>query len=367
MPTLDTLPTPALILDRSKLIRNLERMRTAVAGHNVTLRPHLKTAKSVEVARLATAGGSGAITVSTIAEAEYFAAHGFHDILLGVSITPDKLQRLAPLISQGAKVTVVTDRADVAAAVVRAGLPALIEIDSGERRSGVLPDDPELLAIAQALGTSLAGVLTHAGHSYLGHSAEDFARIAEQERSAVVVAAERLRSAGHTVATVSVGSTPTALYAEHLDGVTEVRAGVYMFGDLFQAAIGSCGRDDIAVTVLSSVIGHRRDEGLLLLDAGALALSKDRSTANTHLDEAFGVVWDIDGQPRYGIARVERVYQEHGIAACQGDWPWDELPIDTRVRIAPNHACITSAAYDRYHVVDGGRDVVAEWERCRGW
>ena len=114
-------------------------------------------------------------------------------------------------------------------------------------------------------------------------------------------------------------------------------------------------------------MGHRRDEGLLLLDAGALALSKDRSTANTELDAQFGVVWDIDGQPSYGEARVERVDQEHGLAVCQGTWPWDELPIDTRVRIAPNHACLTAAAYRRYHVVHGGREIVAEWGRGRGW
>lgn len=364
MPSLEHLPTPALILDRGKLDRNLARMQSAVSRHGVTLRPHLKTAKSAAIARQATAGGNGAITVSTAPEAEYFAGHGFTDILLAVTTTPDKLPRVRAI---SANVTVLADRADVAHAIASAGMRALIEIDCGERRSGLLPDDPQLLRVATALGASLAGVLTHAGHSYLGRSASEFAAIAEEERNAVVAAAGRLREAGHSIDVVSVGSTPTALHAAHLDGVTEVRAGVYMFGDLFQAAIGSHSRDDIALTVLSSVIGHRRDEGLLLLDAGALALSKDRSTASTELDEQFGVVWDIDGMPRYGVARVQRVYQEHGLAVCQGTWPWGDLPIDTRVRIAPNHACLTAAAHDRYHVVDGGREVVAEWDRCRGW
>jgi D-serine deaminase-like pyridoxal phosphate-dependent protein len=364
MPSLDHLATPALVLDRPRLDRNLARMHNAVARHAVALRPHLKTAKSAAIAQLATAGERGGITVSTIAEAQYFASRGFHDIVLAVSMTAEKLARIKGL---SADVIVVTDRADVAAAIARAGMRALIEIDCGEGRSGVLPDNPELLAVAEALGPLLAGVLTHAGHSYLARGMEGFAEVAEQERGAAVRAAERLRKAGHTVEHVSVGSTPTALAAQHLDGITEVRAGVYMFGDLFQAAIGSCTHDDIAVTVLTSVIGHRRDEGLLLLDAGALALSKDRSTAITHADAGFGVVWDIDGAPRFGEAIVERVYQEHGLARCRGQWPWDELPIDSRVRIAPNHACLTAAAHDRYHVVHGGREIVAEWGRGRGW
>lgn len=364
MPYLHDLPTPALILDHRQLDRNLAKMRAAVSRHGVQLRPHLKTAKSARVAELAVADGARMITVSTMAEAEYFAEYRFDDILLAVSITPDKLARVATI---RANITVLTDRVDVARAIAAHGMRALIEIDCGERRSGVLPDDPELLKIAKALGPSLAGVLTHAGHSYSGRSVEDFARIAEEERSAVVAAAETLRAAGHRIDVVSVGSTPTALYAEHLAGVTEVRAGVYMFGDLFQAAINSCTEDDLALTVLASVIGHRKEQGLLLLDAGALALSKDRSTAQTDEDAGFGQVWDIDGKASFGFARVERVYQEHGLAVCRGHWPWEALPIDARVRIAPNHACLTAAAHDRYHVVDGDREVIAEWRRCTGW
>lgn len=368
MPTLRDVATPALVLDRGILERNLARMRRAVGHHGVTLRPHCKTAKSADVARLATAGGDG-ITVSTIAEAEYFAAAGFRDILIAVATTADKLRRLDDLLAQGIHLTVLTDDATVAAAIAATlgPLRSLIEVDCGERRSGVAPDGEALLEVATALGSTLAGVLTHAGHSYRARGAAEFALVAEQERSAAVTAATRLRAAGFPVEIVSVGSTPTALYAEHLDGVTEVRAGVYMFGDLFQAAIGSCTQEQIAITVLATVIGHRQDDGLLLLDAGALALSKDRGTADTAADAGFGLVWDLDGRASYGAARVERVYQEHGLAVSGHGWPWDALPIGARVRIAPNHACITAAAHDRYQVVDGGIDIVGEWDRCRGW
>ena len=137
--------------------------------------------------------------------------------------------------------------------------------------------------------------MTHAGHSYSGRSIADMVRIAEAERAGVVRAAERLRGAGHPAPIVSMGSSPTALHAESLAGVTEVRAGVYMFGDLFQAEIGTNGLDDIAVTVLTSVIGRR--PGRLLVDAGGLALSKDRSTEAVPRDYGYGLVLDLAGRP----------------------------------------------------------------------
>jgi D-serine deaminase-like pyridoxal phosphate-dependent protein len=192
-------------------------------------------------------------------------------------------------------------------------------------------------------------------------------RIAEEERTAVTTAATRLREAGLPCEVVSVGSTPTALHAERLDGVTEVRAGVYMFQDLFQAAIHSCERQDIALTVLASVIGRRPGENRILLDAGALALSKDRSTERTSRDAGFGLVWDRAGAPAFGECIIERVYQEHGIAVGSAPLPFGDLRIGARVRVAPNHACLTAAAYDRYHVVDGGDEIVDVWDRVNGW
>ena len=168
-------------------------------------------------------------------------AHGIADILYAVGITPQKLDQVAKLNSAGAAVIVVTDDLDTASAIAAHRQPprVLIEIDTGEGRGGVAPDDYLLLEIAARLGPYLAGVMTHAGHSYSGRSSDDMIRIAEAERSGVVRAAERLREAGHDAQIVSMGSSPTALHAESLEGVSEVRAGVYMFGDLFQAEIGT--------------------------------------------------------------------------------------------------------------------------------
>ena len=364
--TLDDLPTPCLVLDRTILKRNIATMAAALARHNVPLRPHMKTAKSIDVARLAVAGQPGGITVSTLAEAEYFAAHDLTDILYAVGIVPQKLDQVAKLNDAGADVTVLTDDLDTAGAIAAHPRPprALIEIDTGESRGGVAPDDDALLAIAERLGASLAGVMTHAGHSYAGRSVADMAAIAEAERAGVVRAAERLHAAGYPAPIVSMGSSPTALHATGFEGITEVRAGVYMFGDLFQAEILTHAIEDIAVTVLTSVIGRR--PGKLLVDAGGLALSKDRSTEAAPKDYGFGLALDRMGQRALGEAIVRRAYQEHGVIELDPTCTV-ALPIGGRLRIAPNHTCMTAAAHDRYYVVDGGDEIVAVWPRVNGW
>ncbi len=367
--TLHDLQTPSLILDRVKLNRNLKRMSSTMRGHGVALRPHLKTAKSSDVARLATEGEAGGITVSTLAEAEYFASRGFRDILVAAALPPGKLDRASALIANGVALTVVTDHPDGAAAIAshHAALRALIEIDSGDRRAGLDPSSPLIIEIGRILGHKLAGVMTHAGHSYSCRNVQCIKEVAEAERIAVATSSERLRDAGMECAVVSVGSTPTMTHAERLDGVTEARPGVYMFHDLFQAEIDSCSRDDIAVTVLTSVIGVKPEEGRFLVDSGALALSKDRSTQATVHDRGFGEVWDIDGGRTLGDCFIERVFQEHGVAVNSGAAALGGIRIGTRLRIGPNHACLTAAAYDRYYVVDGGLEVVAEWDRVNGW
>lgn len=363
---LTDLPTPCLVLDRRILLRNIGSMAHGLARHGVPLRPHMKTAKSIDVARLATAGQPGGITVSTLAEAEYFAGHGISDILYAVGITPQKLDQVAKLNGVGAAIIVLTDDLDVAGAIAAHRQPprALIEIDTGEGRGGVAPDDDLLLAIADRLGPYLAGVMTHAGHSYSGRSIDDMARIAETERAGVVRAAERLRATGHAAPIVSMGSSPTALHARHLEGITEVRAGVYMFGDLFQAEIGTHEVNSIALTVLTSVIGRR--PGRVLVDAGGLALSKDRSTADAPRDYGFGLALDLDGQRSLGDAIVRRAYQEHGVVEADPAHPLN-LAVGTKLRIAPNHTCMTAAAHDRYFVVEGGDEIVAVWPRVNGW
>jgi D-serine deaminase-like pyridoxal phosphate-dependent protein len=366
------LPTPCLVLERPILQRNLETMAQAVARHGLTLRPHMKTAKSIDVARMAMAvlpARPTGLTVSTLAEAEYFVGHGIADIVYAVGITPQKLNQVARLNAAGGAIAVVTDDADMAGIIAAHPNPprTLIEVDTGEHRGGVAPESAALLDIAARLGGALAGVLTHAGQSYAGRTRQQMAAFAEAERSGVALAADRLRAAGFGCDIVSMGSSPTALHAEALSGVTEIRAGVYMFGDLFQAGILTHGIDDVAVTVLTSVIGRRPAERVLVVDAGGIALSKDRSTEGMAQDWGFGRVLDIGGQPSLGHSLVRRAYQEHGMVALDPGIDMPDLPIGTRLRIAPNHVCMTAAAHDRYFVVDGTDSVAAIWPRVNGW
>ncbi|WP_240790006.1 alanine racemase [Roseomonas sp. HF4] len=369
MTTLDDLPTPCLVLDLGILKRNLARMAAAVARHpGLVLRPHMKTAKSLAVADLA-APGKGPITVSTVAEARYFAGGGFRDQIYAVCITPAKLDAIAALNAQGCDVKVITDDIDVAAAIAAhpGPLRALVEVDCGEGRGGVAPDSYLLTAIAGRLGARCAGIMTHAGHSYAERSTAGMEAVADAEHRGAVLAADRLRAAGLAVEVVSLGSSPTALYGRDMSGITDIRAGVYMFGDLFQAQIGTHGMDDIAVTVLTAVTGRKPDRNAVLVDAGAIALSKDRSTEKAPKDYGFGLVLDLDGKPAFGEAIVARTHQEHGEVRGEAPLPFDRLPVGALARIAPNHTCLTVAAHDRYHVVNGGRDVVAVWDRVNGW
>lgn len=375
------LPTPCLVLDRAKLVRNIRRMAEAAKRNGVTLRPHLKTAKSIDVARLVLEGQKGGIAVSTLKEAEYFAENGIQDIQYAVGIVPDKLERVAAIQSTGARITLITDNVDVARAIAAkgtelgSGFHVQVEIDCGEGRSGVFPDGSKLVEIAtvidQASHANFAGIMTHAGHSYSCRTVAEVEEVAEAERAAAVNAAERIRELGIVCPNVSVGSTPTALYARSLEGVTEVRPGVYMFGDMFQAQINSCDVSDLAVSVIAEVSSHHEPLNRLLVDAGALALSKDRSTENLPNNIGFGMVADIDGNPFVPQMLVGRVYQEHGQIALPSGRSVDDLPIGTRLRIYPNHVCMTAAMYEQYHVIDSengdGREIVATWPRINGW
>ena len=372
------LDTPCLVLDEARLDANLARMNAIVARLGVRLRPHVKTAKCPRIARRAFGGDVGPITVSTLREAEYFFADGFRDILYAVSVAPAKLPRAAALARAGARMTLVADDLGSARAVADAGVrhgvtfDLLVEIDADGHRAGLVPDDPRIVDIARyadaADGVRFAGVMTHAGGSYDKVGADALRAHAALERDAVVAAAAMLRDAGIACDTVSVGSTPTLTFAENLSGVTEARVGVYVFHDLVQANLGVCAPEAIALSVLATVISHKRDTGRAIVDAGGLALSKDHGTAKHAVDYGYGQVCALDGAPLAGLV-VAEVNQEHGLVAprdaADAAAMFERLPIGARVRVLPNHACMTAAAYDAYRVVGSrGLDV---WERCNGW
>jgi D-serine deaminase-like pyridoxal phosphate-dependent protein len=376
--TLDTLQTPCLLLDEPRLRANVARMKTHLAGLGVAFRPHLKTAKSLDVARIAMTSPEGPAIVSTLREAEYFAEGGVRDMVYGVGIAPGKLARVSAIRARGVDLAVILDsieQAEAVAAHIRDTgdrVPVLIEVDADGHRSGISPDDgATLVTVGRCLvegGAVLRGVLLHAGDSYSLNDPQALAAAGENERSSAVKAAESLRSAGLPCPVVSVGSTPTARFARDLTGVTEVRAGAFMIGDLFQAGVGSVAVEDIALTALATVIGHQRAKGWIITDAGWMALSRDRGTARQAVDQGYGVVCDLSGRP-YPDLIVADANQEHGIVAVRrgSSAALPDLPVGSHVRILPNHACATGAQHDRYHVLDGAGAVGAVWPRINGW
>jgi D-serine deaminase-like pyridoxal phosphate-dependent protein len=379
LPTLETQETPALLLDVTRLDRNIARLRAHLSTLGPRLRPHLKTAKCLEVARRVMDGPEGPITVSTLKEAEQFAAGGVRDILYAAGIAPGKLDRVTALRHRGVNLSIVVDSVQAAEAVARHAretadrLPTLIEIDSDGHRAGIRRTHAALMVeigrILHEGGAALRGVMTHAGESYHCQGDEAIMAMAEQERAEAVGCADLLRAAGLPAPVVSIGSTPTARFSQRLEGVTEVRAGVFMFFDLFMAGLGVCTTDDIAVSVLATVTGSNTEKGWLIVDAGWMAMSSDRNTRGQEVDQFFGLVCDIDGTPYPDLVMI-KANQEHGVIAARpgsAAVPPD-LPIGAKLRILPNHACATSSQHDHYNVVKASaRQIDAVWQRFNFW
>jgi D-serine deaminase-like pyridoxal phosphate-dependent protein len=344
----------------------------------VPLRPHLKTVKNADLAQRMLAGHPAAATVSTLAEADYFFRHGLTNLLYAVGIAPGKLGAVAKRMRDGMALTLILDHPDAARAVTEAvdehhvAFNVLLEIDADGHRAGFKPRDPALLRAADLLvegGARVAGVMVHAGGSYGCRDRACLVRMAEQERLAAVRAAEALRGAGHAAPVVSVGSTPTALFAQTMEGVTEVRAGVYAFMDLVMAGLGVCRVDDIALSVLTEVIGQRKQDGQVLVDAGWMALSRDRGTADQGIDQGYGLVCDASGQTLSPDVIVVATNQEHGMLARRDGQPLrlDDFPIGRRLRVLPNHACATAGQFETCWLIDAHDGDAGRLERCRGW
>lgn len=377
-PCLTDLPTPCLLIDRDRMRSNIRRMAAHIGGLGPPIRPHVKTHKSHEVLREIVAGGNTqGITVSTLKEAEYFLQMGEQDILYAVGIVPGKLDAIAALMAQGARIKVILDSVEAArqvaakAKALSISLPVLVELDVDRHRSGVDPAGEDLVSIAREIAGAapallFKGVMTHAGESYHARSEAALRQAARNERDAAVAAATRLRTEGFSVEEVSIGSTPSALFYEDLSGVTEVRVGVYVFFDLVMAGVGVCSQADIALSVLATIIGHQAERNWAICDAGWMAMSRDRGTSRQEIDQGYGVVLGADGAP-LGDMIVARTNQEHGILESR-DVPARplDLKLGDRVRILPNHACSTASQYDCYYVIEKGR-VIAHWFRINGW
>jgi D-serine deaminase-like pyridoxal phosphate-dependent protein len=357
------LTTPAFLVDRTIVEQNCARMRARAQASGVHFRPHAKTHKTVEIARMQHGGATGPITVSTMAEAEFFADAGFRDITYAVPIAPEKLPRAAALAQRIERLNILIDSFDALQAVESAGavFDAFLKVDCGYHRAGVDPNDPDSVRLAMAMSASpsvhFQGLLTHAGHSYNAHDLDEIRRVAAEETAALTRFRALLDGLGEV--TRSVGSTPTLSVVDRFTDCDEVRPGNYIFYDAFQARIGSCRAEDVAVSVLATVVGSYPERHEAIIDAGALALSKDLGPNHVDPEFGYGLLCDLALRPI--DARLVALSQEHGKVTTR-----QSLPVGTRLRVVPNHSCLTAAMYDRYHVLEGGR-VVGEWRPVRGW
>jgi D-serine deaminase-like pyridoxal phosphate-dependent protein len=374
---LEELDTPCLILDKSLLEKNCFKARKKCLELNTILRPHVKTPKSIEIAKIALDNQEGPITVSTLNEAEYFASAGFKDILYAVCIIPKKLKRLNFIQQKySCMIRMVIDSVFVAQEILNysklhnANFEILIEIDCGEGRSGLFHQDQKIRDISRVFAendqTNLIGVLTHAGHSYSTKDKNEILSISNIERAEALASIKNFSNFNKMSPVISVGSTPTMFLASNLDGISEIRAGIYMFWDLAQASRGICKIEEIAISVLASVIGHNHQRKRIIIDAGSLALSKDVSANNFMKEAGYGLVCNPDtGIPFDGL-NVSEVHQEHGSIDLEStDW-FENFPIGSLVRILPNHACLTCAAHERYNVLEN-EQITESWSRTNGW
>ncbi|MHA1247438.1 MAG: alanine racemase [Candidatus Thorarchaeota archaeon] len=371
---IESLVTPALLLDRHRLERNIRRMAEKARRLGVVLRPHIKTHKCVEIAKIQRNHGATGITVSTVYEAMTFARAGFNDITYAFPLSPDKFQPVRE-IAEAASIKVLLDNPETVDRLsdfcVEEGisLEVMMKVDVGYHRCGVMYDTPEAVHLAERIhaapGLRFVGILTHEGHVYDASTKTEIRKRVDEAQRAMVSLAHGLSKRNPALAPeiVSIGSTPgMSLVEEILEGVTEVRPGNYVFYDYEQVLLGSCALDDCALTVLASVVGVYDDR--IVIDAGATALSVDPGPEHLNPQRAFGRIVRVNGE-RAEISGLTIIglSQEHGKVRLEDNA--EELNIGDRVEIVPNHSCLTANLFDVYHVVEGDK-VVARWRINRG-
>lgn len=353
--------TPALLLHLDAVERNLSTMAGRARTLGIALRPHIKTHKCIELGRRQVVHGARGITVSTLDEAEAFADAGFDDILWAFPIDPGHIPH-ARRVAERTRLGVVVDDLETARALKPSGLTAWLKVDCGYHRAGVDPASAYALEVVRALtgpGGRFGGIVSHSGHAYKTRSRAEAVAVAEEERRVMTAFADKLRGLGVDVPAVSVGSTPAMMALEHGDGLTEGRPGNYVFFDRTMVEIGVCESRDVGVTVLATVVSHQPGSRQFIVDAGALALSKDVGPTHLGLAPAMGVVKD---HPELTIVSLS---QEHGVVHAKSAGEIEgRFKVGEMVEIVPNHSCLTVAHFDHYHVMEGGREA-ASWTISR--
>ena len=363
--TLASLRTPAVLIERARALRNIERMQATASARNIRLRPHAKTHKSPLIARWQIECGAIGICCAKLGEAEVFAdalrlrsgQAGLPDIRLPYPLNPVNADRVIALLERS-HLSFIVDHPAVARqwseamTAARTQVDVLVKVDVGFHRCGIEPAGPDAVAmirgVASLPGLRFKGLLSHAGHAYHAHSETELCEIASNEAATLRELVERCRKDGIQIEEVSAGATPPARFSLQQEGFTEFRPGNYVYFDRTQVALGAATLDDCALTVLATVVSKPAADRVIF-DSGSKTLTNDGARGFAPAN-GFGVVLQDDGAPDPNLL-IERLSEEHAtVKVLNGSTP---LEPGDRVRIVPNHSCVVSNLVDRAWLVDG--------------
>jgi D-serine deaminase-like pyridoxal phosphate-dependent protein len=354
---LSDLPTPQVVIDRTRAQRNIDRVQQLASAAGKRLRPHAKTHKSPVIARWQIERGAAGVCCAKVGEAEVFVDAGIADVRLPYPVNPFNAPRVIPLMDR-AVISIIVDHLAVARgwsdAMERAGraLDVLVKVDVGFHRCGIDPDAGDALefirAVAAMKGLRLRGLLSHAGHGYHAASEDELCAIAAREAGILTSLRERAASSGIALEELSVGATPTLRYSVRQPGLTELRPGNYVYFDRTQLALGSATLDECALTVAATVVSKPAADRIIL-DCGSKTLTNDQARGIAKAP-GYGAVLTADGTGLDDTLTIERLSEEHATIRVAGK---TRLEPGDRVRVLPNHSCVVSNLVDAVRLVDG--------------
>jgi D-serine deaminase-like pyridoxal phosphate-dependent protein len=360
------LPTPQVLIDRARVMRNIDAAQQLADAAGVALRPHAKTHKSPIIARWQIERGAVGVCCAKLGEAEVFVAAGIDNIRLPYPVNPVNASRLLAL-RDNATISIIVDHLDVARgwsdAMQRAGrtLDVLIKVDVGFHRCGIDPNGDALgfvQAVASMPGLRLRGLLSHAGHGYHAASEQELCDVAQREAETLSTLRGKATASGIALEEISVGATPTLRFSAsraRQRGLTELRPGNYVYFDRTQVALGAASLDDCALTVIATVVS--KHPGRIILDCGSKTLTNDQARGISKAP-GYGAVLSGPGNdiesPRHvdESLSIERLSEEHATVRVTGS---TSLEPGDRVRVIPNHSCVVSNLVDVVRLVEGDR------------
>ncbi|MFC2173270.1 alanine racemase [Acidobacteriota bacterium] len=354
---------PTLVLDKERVLKNIERMANKAKANGVVLRPHAKTHQSAEIGSWFEDLGVDAVAVSSVEMALYFASHGWSDIQVAFPVNILEIEAIKELAGKVSLALLVDSERAVQALdqALTTDVNLWIKVDAGYGRAGLSWSETDrFLSLVDTITDSpklnFEGLLTHSGHSYKAAGKDDVQKIHGEVLSRLQHVQAEIKKRSSRRCRLSVGDTPTCGIVDDFTGVDEIRPGNFVFFDLMQESIGSCSEEDMAVGVACPVVGTYKNRSEIVLYGGAVHLSKDCLTGKDG-KSVFGYMASLYpgslGTP-LRAAPVVSLSQEHAIVRIESPL-FDQIAIGDVVIIFPVHACLTCNLHHEYRTLEGDR------------